>query len=262
MTTLLERGRQGESLADVDIVDIHGHLGRPPFAVPELSPGSLVGAMDRAGVATTVVSHIHCLCAGASMGNDEVLDAVRRFPGRIEGYLRVWPSSADDVRREAEKYLSAGFVGVKLHNTIGFDYTEPAYEPALAMADEGHMPVLLHTWAQDKEFEQVSVLAERYPNATFILGHSGVNGSEERYGRLAHECGNVYVDLCMSSAPRGIAERLIEAAGVERVVWGSDATFLNQAHQLGKVLGAHLTDDEKRQILSSNARRILARVQR
>lgn len=261
MSTLLERGRSGESLADLCPIDMHGHLGRQTFAVPDLSPGSLVAVMDRIGVAATVVSHTHCLCAGWSDANEQVLSALREFPGRILGYVRLWPSSAADVRREAERYLGQGFSGVKLHNSIGFGYTEAAYEPALALADERRMPVLLHTWARADELGQARTLAERYSNATFVLGHSGVSGSEEVYGRLAREFDNVVLDLCMSSAPRGIVERLVAAAGAERIVWGSDATFLDMAHQVGKVLGAKVTEEVKIALLAGNAKRILGRIQ-
>ncbi|NLF32385.1 MAG: amidohydrolase [Planctomycetes bacterium] len=259
MTTLLQRGRRGERLDDLDIVDMHGHLGRSPFGVPDLSPASLVAGMDRLGVATCVCSHTHCMYAGPSDANAEVLDAIRAFPGRIAGYLVLWPSGADDVRRQAERYLDAGFAGVKLHDTTGFRYTDPAYAPALAMADERRMPVLLHTWARAEQFEEVRRLATAYPRANFILAHSGVAGSIDAYGRLAREHANVHLDLCMSLTPCGHVERLVEAAGVDKVLWGSDALFLNMAHQLGKVLAARIGDDDKRRLLSANARRILGR---
>jgi len=261
MSSLLERSRRGESLADLDIVDLHGHLGRPRFGAADLSPQSLVAAMDRIGVRTILCSHMHCLCAGASVANEEVLAAARRHPGRILGYVRLWPTGPDQVRAETEKYLGQGFVGVKLHNVNGFPYTDPAYVPALEMANQRRMPVLLHTWGQETEFEQVRLLAEQYPDVSLVLAHSGASGKAAEYCRLARDHENVYLDLCMSLAPRGLVERFVKEAGIERVVWGSDALFISMTHQIGKVLGAHLSDEQKRAILSTNARRILGRVQ-
>jgi predicted TIM-barrel fold metal-dependent hydrolase len=262
MSTLLERGRRGETLADLGIIDMHGHLGRQTFGVPDLSAESLVAAMDRIGVTSIVVSHTHCLTPGWSDANEQVLAAMREFPGRILGYVRLWPSSAEDVRREAERYLNQGFTGVKLHNSVGFGYVSSAYEPALAMANERRLPVLLHTWGRAEELGHARALAARYPEATFVLAHSGVNGSESIYGQIAREFGNVVLDLCMSITLRGMVERLVAAAGVDRIVWGSDATFLSMAHQIGKVLGADLSDEVKRKLLSGNAQRILGRIQR
>jgi uncharacterized protein len=263
MTTLLQRARSGESLADVDIVDAHGHLGRPRFGVPVTTPASLVKVMDRIGVAASICSHIHCLYGGPTAGNDEVLGATRDFPGRILGYVRLWPESSESVRDEAARYLAEpGFVGLKLHNGTGHSYTLDAYEPALALANERRMLVLLHTWGRPDEMAEVAILAARYPEISFVLGHSGANRAEAEYIRLAGEHPNVYLDLCMSLATPGLVERLVAGAGIERVLWGSDAQFLSMTQQIGKVLGTRLTDDEKRAIFSANARRLLARIER
>ncbi|MBN2584016.1 MAG: amidohydrolase [Planctomycetes bacterium] len=262
MTTLLQRVRLGERLDDLDIIDMHGHLGRPPFGVPDLSPDAVVASMDRIGVRTIVCSHIHCICAGPTDANEQVLEAARAFPGRILGYVRLWPTDAETVRAETETYLNRGFVGLKLHNTNGFAYTDAAYAPALAMANERRMPALLHTWGLAHEFEQVRTLAACYPEVALLLGHSGASGAEAEYVQVAREFENVYLEVCMSLGPRGLIDRMVEGTGVEKVVWGSDALFLNQAQQLGKVIGSRLSDDLKRAVLSTNAQRLLGRIQR
>ena len=66
--------------------------------------------------------------------------------------------------------------------------------------------------------------------------------------------------LSFSRTPPGLVEELAEGAGVDKIVWGSDALFLAMAHQIGKVLGARLSDSHKRIILSANARRILGKI--
>ena len=50
---------------------------------------------------------------------------------------------------------------------------------------------------------------------------------------------------------------MCEEVPIEKIVWGSDALFINMAQQIGKVLGAEITDNQKKRILSDNARRIL-----
>ena len=56
-------------------------------------------------------------------------------------------------------------------------------------------------------------------------------------------------------------ERLTAGAGAEKILFGSDCYFFSMTQQIGKVLGADLSDDEKQKILSGNALRILERVQ-
>jgi predicted TIM-barrel fold metal-dependent hydrolase len=258
MSTLLERGRAGERLDDVGIVDMHGHLGRTDFTIPEYRAEDLVRTMDRIGVTTSFCTHVGCLSGLVQQGNDEVLEAMKAHPGRILGYVILWPYSEDWVRAETERCLEAGFQGIKLHSANGFPYDHPAYEPAFAMAAERRMPILLHTWG-GKELDEIAGMAKRYPEASYLLGHAGAV-NEKRYVAMAREADNIHLELCYSMAPRGLVERLVGEAGVDKVVWGSDAVFMNMPQQLGRVLGARLAEEDKRKILSANAKRILSRI--
>jgi predicted TIM-barrel fold metal-dependent hydrolase len=48
------------------------------------------------------------------------------------------------------------------------------------------------------------------------------------------------------------------AQGVEdKLVWGSDAVFMSAPAQLGRVLFARITPEQKAKILSANGRRAL-----
>ena len=75
--------------------------------------------------------------------------------------------------------------------------------------------------------------------------------------RFAREYPTVWVELCLSSCPRGLVEHLVAAGLEDKVVWGSDAVFLDQASQLGRVLFAQIPVATKRKILGLNARRAL-----
>lgn len=263
MSTLLEKGRRGKTLAGFDIIDMHGHLGACPFAVPELSAKSLVSMMDRIGIQSIAVAHTSCMYGHVEEGNRKVHEAMQAFPGRILGYVVAWPRDTEQVRKDFERWFDSGFTGLKLHNANGFPYDEPAYQGALAAANEKRCPVLLHTWGGEDFFKQLRELAGKYPECAFLLGHSGaVEGGEQEYIQAAKEMENVYLELCMSRARRGLVEMLVEGAGVQKVLWGSDALFLNQAQQIGKVLGTRLSEEDKRAILSDNALRLLARIQR
>jgi len=260
MSSLLEKGRAGERLEGCDVIDMHGHLGRSDILIPGSSPEGLVRTMDRLGVKMIVCSHLGSNPILRRLGNDRVLAAMKEYPGRIKGYVRLWPHSQDWVRTETKRCFDNGFVGIKLHTGCGFPYDDPAYTPAIEAAAERRMPVLFHTWCGE-ELTQIRKLAEKHPGASFLVAHAGAE-KEEPYIQMAKDYENIYLELCLSLAPRGLIERLVESVGVGKVVWGSDAVFLTMPQQIGRVLGAHLTEDEKKQILSENAQRILSRIRK
>src|SRR5574340_93638 len=127
MKELLAAGRAGDKLPLPEIIDMHGHLGRYAFHIPDVGPESMVAVMDRVGIRRVVCSHMQTVGSGAVRGNNEMLAAMRAFPGRILGYVTVWPWGEAEVRAEVERCLAAGFVGVKVHNSQGFPYTHPSY---------------------------------------------------------------------------------------------------------------------------------------
>ena len=259
MTNLFQKGRAGARLADYDVVDFHGHLGWWFFGIPDFSPDSIVASMNRLGVKRIFVSSMECMGARAGLGNDEILAAMRAFPKRFLGYAVVWPSSPDAVQAEIEKRLAQGFSGVKLHVANGFDYTSPTYMPALEIANERRLPVLLHTYGEPRVLAQIPGLASLYKDANFVLAHAGVANLVE-YVRLANECPNVYLELCGSVCVYGMVEKLAHAAPIEKILWGSDTLFLDMPHQIGKVLGADISEAAKKKILSANAARLLAQI--
>lgn len=265
MNPFLERCRAGLPLKGVDIVDVHGHIGPWGFTIGDLSISVLVRGMDRMGIGTLITSHHRCMRWDPDemeTGNDAVYGAMRDYPGRILGYMSISPlAGAALVRRAAERRVRQGFTGVKLHNGNGFPYDDPGYTPLYEVVNAHRMPVLLHTWGGAEEFKQIRKLAARFPEITFILAHGG-SANPTEYCRLVRECARVVMDSSFSRSPRGLLEQLVAEGGVENVVWGSDVYFMSQAQQLGKVIGARLSEAEMRMILGLNAREILARIQR
>lgn len=258
MSTLLEQARQGKRL-DINVIDMHGHLGRYAHAVPDVSPRSIVEIMDRTGISVVICSRMTFASPDTDFGNALVLDAIRAFPGRILGYVGIHPFGKEKVREDVEKWLNEGFTGLKLHNVNGFRYGDESYESAYEIADKRCLPVLFHTGGEEVEFEDICAISARYPNMSILLAHSGCT-NEEGYIKMARECANVYLDLTLSVSPRGLVRRLVEAVGAERIVWGSDVYFFSNTQQLGKVVGADISEEDKRKILSINAIGILGRI--
>ncbi len=262
MTTILERARRGQSLMDLDVIDVHAHLGLSRFPIPEWEPAGVIDCADRVGVSEIWVSHMGINSSDYLGKNAELARWVAAHPDRFRGHLTPPPWSAEGGRKEVERYLCEGFLGIKLHNSSGIPYDIPEYEPAWSIAHERRLPVLLHTWGTPEMFRRVETLATRYHDATIIMGHGMQRTNPERYEQLAREHENLYLDTCVSASPRGRIEELVDRVGPEKVVFGSDTAFISLPQQLGKVVCADVSDDAKRLMLSGNARRIVGRVRK
>lgn len=243
------------------VLDLHGHFGRYAQAIPDLTAKGLVGVLDRVGVQSIVLSHMQCVSWHVPEGNDQVLEATQAFPGRILGYALVFPVTPAAARRELERRLDQGFVGLKLHSSNGIAYNHPGYAETLALANERRLPVLLHTWGSQQDFQAVRELATRYPECAFLMAHAGAGGGAQGCIKLASEFEHVYLDTAYSAGPRGLVEELVAGVGAKKVVFGSDCYFFSLTQQIGKIVGADICDADKRCILRTNAAAILARAE-
>jgi predicted TIM-barrel fold metal-dependent hydrolase len=246
----------------LDVLDLHGHLGIFGFAIPDYDPAVLVRGMDRMGIRSVVCSSMRVMSADCEAGNREVYEATRAFPGRILGYVSVFPGDGpESVAEQVTRWADAGFVGLKFHNHNGYAYDHEGYIAACEIADERHMPLLLHTWGQEEVFAEISRLARRFTRMHFLLAHSG-SANIQGYFRMVREHPNVHLDTAYSRVPIGLMRRLVEGAGPDRVIWGSDVYFFSQSHQLGAMLGSGLDEATLRKVLVENAAKILHGVKR
>ena len=68
---------------------------------------------------------------------------------------------------------------------------------------------------------------------------------------------NILADTSGSEPEAGIVEYAVQALGAERIVFGSDAPGRDFSVQLGKVIGADITGEERALILGGNMARVL-----
>src|SRR3990172_7164179 len=95
-----ECGLLGKPLADVFVVDVHGHLGSTDaFEIPANTAREVVGIMDRIWIDVLCVSHLACFTGGVRRGNDMAAHACRTWPGRFIGYAVVDPNRPDEIER-------------------------------------------------------------------------------------------------------------------------------------------------------------------
>jgi predicted TIM-barrel fold metal-dependent hydrolase len=257
---LLRRGRLGERLAGVLVIDIHVHLGSADrLHISFNDAAGLVHAMDRIGIDRA------CIFAGAGigpdyrLGNDLTARAAQQFPDRFIPFAVFNPNYPEDLPAEIERcFGTLGMRGIKLHT--GFHHYPvdgPNYRPVFEYANAHGLVVISHGWGGPGVLER---LAQEYPHVTCVVAHAGGNWD----GRMPTEAiqvarrrENVYLDLASSLVPYGGLERAVAVVGAEKLLYGSDMPWMDAAYQLGRVLFAKISDREKELILGLNAKRVL-----
>jgi len=252
----------GRPVSAFEIIDAHGHLGYWfNFNIPWRWGADIVRAMDLAGV--------RCVIAGAhagigpdyKLGNDQVLQAMREFPGRILGYCCVNPNyPADEIRDELNRCFDAGMVGIKLHPSVhAYPADGEGYRPVWEFAGERGICVMSHTGVGDRTcgMPVFDKIAPDFPNVKIVLGHAGF-GYEGgiQSCELARKHPNVYMDITSSISYQGLLERLVDGAGADRVLYGTDLPFIDCRPAIGRAAFSDLTDHHLELVLNGNAKRL------
>lgn len=252
------------SRAGITVIDAHAHLGAyHNFFIPNPDASSMVAVMDRLGVTVACVSSLLACHADVPRGNEMTAAAVRAYPDRFIGYASANPHHPERVRPELERaFDELGLSLIKIHPSLmEYPVLDPGYEPLWQFAAERRAIVLSHTWTGSRYCspDHFAPLAHDYPDITFILGHSGgAPGGYRQAIQVAREHPNVYLDLCRSTMSPAWVMRIIEGAGVERVLWGSDFPFFDPTYPLGRLACiATLDDRAKRQVFGGNMARLL-----
>ena len=191
--------------------------------------------------------------------NNIVLEAMEKYPDNIRGICFVSPKWTEESIAEIERCVAKGMVGIKLW--VAVKASDPLVEPIAEKAIELNMPILQHAWYKttgnlDNETtpEDIAILADKFPRLRIQMAHlfgAGFRGIAD-----IAPYRNVYADVSGGEPEAGILEFAVQELGAERIVFGSDAPGRGYAVQLGKVMGANISDDAKEMILWKNAGRL------
>ena len=248
---------------DCPIIDMHGHMGLWYGAYfTRADTDAIIRAMDRAGVRLLAFCH-HAALFSPDIGNRANIEAVRRFPDRLRAYCAVNPNWPDIIQKDIETFdkFEDVYVGFKfLADYHGYPITDSRYEPAWEFADKRQLLVLLHTWGESPYDGPplVRKVAEKYGNPRILLGHSCHYQWDEAV-KLARDFPNVYLELCAVLDDRGILEKFVAEVGSERLIFGTDMPWFDYHYYIGSVLGADISDEDRRNIFYRNAQKLLGK---
>lgn len=231
------------------IIDTHTHIGKIfNFSV---SKQDLLDSMDRYHIHYSLVSSLE----GAEFGhnqvpvpaaeirnqitiNQEVIDFAHAYPDRIGALLWVMPHTGGataEFRELIQENRDVVF-GLKFHpyhNKMNFD--SPVTEEYLALAREFRLPVVTHTANGESSPAQVAVMAEKYPDLSFLMVHMGLGSDNTESAGLISRHSNLYGDTTWVRPANAL--KMIECCGIDKLMFGTDSpidgidTYANPIYQ-------------------------------
>jgi len=237
------------------IIDMHVHLWEGLYGEHK---ARILNAIELYSISKVYVSGLSVYIPSKEQVagvNLEVARFMREEPDKISGYVYISPehdNAVDVLKRGIEEQ---GFAGAKFWVSALCD--DMCVDRVMEKIIDYGVPLLVHAYHKAKgqlPRESIGInvanLARRYPEARIIMAHLGGNC----YNGLPaiRDCENVWVDFSGTLFRGDELSYAVECLGAARVLFGSDMPGVFLVN-LGQVLEAKITRDEKDLILYKNA---------
>lgn len=236
---------------DISIIDAHAVLGREYHL--HLDSKVLLSRMDAHGIEIALARPCGAQLAVYNVeGNNLVLNAHKR----IRGLVSVNPWYGDKALEELRRCHDLGAVGLFLHpSRQGFMPTDDMVRPILDWAQKSNWPVMFHTGTYiHSDILALGEVARKYPDINFIAGFGGFTDMWFELPGVFAEVPNLFLDASMIWGDA--IEEIVRDYGAEKVLFGGALPRNNYVTVLNAIDRLGFSDEQRRQIFSSNARRL------
>ncbi|NLL84540.1 MAG: amidohydrolase family protein [Lentisphaerae bacterium] len=268
---VMAAARQGKAVAG-RVLDAHCHVldnggcgVGAGYVMPEGDAAGILRVFDRCGInGVAMMTWQGPVGLDAAAGNELMHRIVKKHGERVLGVTSVDPLHQDKATmlRALRQGLRKGFPGIKPYwprNRIA--YNDALYDPCWEFANKYGLYALLHTSGDRSGVASVIDIARRYPDASFLIAHScGGWDYAELVAEACQAVPNIYAEITLTPVPNGIIEWMCGAAGVDRVLFGTDAPMRDPRPQLGWVVNSRLSVADKQRVLGDNFAAVLARI--
>ena len=246
-------------------IDVHMHLGCDLAGTAEFTADQAVAALDAWGMQCGVASHLAALSGDVAEGNDALLDACRRHPGRLYGWAFFDAAQPERSAASCRRLLRhRAIVGFKVHQgTDERKLDDPGYEAMFQMANALSLPILAHENSHDGFETTLQKIARRWPRVRILHAHHGGTTdapAAQQMARRLQRFPNLWLETSTSFAPPDAVGHLVRAGGGQRLCYGTDLGFMDNDGQTGKVLFADLTRKQLADVLRNNALKLIPRL--
>ena len=229
-------------------IDVHWHEGSWNVLEEGLGNKEISEMYNRFGYIYAFVSSIEAILYDMKKGNKLTASLVEKEK-KCLGFVVVNPLEPSVSIAQINQYIGKQrFIGIKTAaDYYGTTISDERYVDILQLADEKKLLFLTHKYDLEN-------IAEKYPNIKFIAAHSMYEDVKRLYNFE-----NIYFDIAASYAHRSETniEGMVDIAGSNRILFGTDAQSMNPAWSIGKVSSANISPSDKRKIFYQNAMNLL-----
>lgn len=270
MTLSAQDSRQTPSNPDIQIIDIHAHIGS--FQGFDLSLETLLANLQQHNLSIALISNIDGAELPETRNLDEqaanriTLEIVQAYPHLLRGL--AWARPNDGAPDSLEPFLrDHHFVGVKLHSEMNhFAADDSLVDGYLALCARYAVPAVFHSGKSSSNSDPMKIYraAQRHPTVPVILYHMGFKGPHDDAITVVKESmqkGDARLYLETAQANPQAVLRAVKELGAERVLFGTDATYYGKDHYarylpLIDLLRQELSDEEYQKVMHGNAIRL------
>lgn len=255
------------------VIDVNTYIGHWPFRqVKGGTAAELVKKLDEAGIDRAVVSTINAIFyKDSQQGNTELAEEIKPYGDRFIPFAVInpmypgWEKDFDDCihglgMRGIELYpyyhnyrLTDGNA-VKLINMAAAEKVPVHLPCAIENIRQRHMMDTI----KNLSIEEVEQVCARCPQADFIISNGDTHDIAQKLKKVSQERqGRIYYDFARVELFEGNLKKLIDNAGIDRVVLGTVLPFQYSDTQFVKVHYAKLSPEDKEKILSGNLSELL-----
>ena len=250
-----------ESVPECPIYDMHCHMGENnAITFPLAGIDRMVAHMERIN-AKIVFCH-HWALFTPDFTNEECYEIARQYAERMRIYIAINPHYPELIQHDIEMYdkwrdLAIGFKILPDYHLV--QACDKRYTPILERANADGSFVLFHTWGGSNFNgpDQLRQVVEKYPNARFIIGHCFNNMFDDAIRLCNDHPDHVFLELTSIPGRSGAIEKLVQGAGSNHILFGTDMPWFDYYQAVGGIVGAKISEDDMHNILHRNAQRIL-----
>ena len=225
------------------------------------TPDTLIQENIKAGIDFSLIESVATTPKQVNSINEFIAREVEKHPDIFRGMGTVHQES-EDMEGDVKHIVDLGLIGIKIHPDIQQvkidDYRLlKVYE----LCEKYDLPLLFHTGDSRYDYSNPNRLLpilDIYKDLKVIGAHFGGYSLWEKAVKQYAGIPNFYIDVSSSIMYIGKekAVEYIHEYGADRVLFGTDHPMWSPKEEVDVFFDLDLTDDERRMILSENARKL------